>query len=767
MITLSVCILMPLLILAPSAWTQCDYSVLESDVPITISTVSEPAFFQFTQNVTGWMAVGVRPPDGISPELLIYESTAPYPTCVSTNLAFIEIGNVVNFIVGDFNQAPTGTYYGLVDEVWAPDAEPLEWDQGNGWLILNDSLTTQTMGEDDLIDIWDVYLQAGIEYAFRLWEMSGEGTSQLLFDQPMSHPYWKTRQDALFEDKAGGPIQRFTPTNSGTYGLVVVKDTSQVVTYHLAVGECLPPRSLKSGVSVHPRRYQNHYEFDQQWAGWTAIGCQDQSAAGLSLNVFGSLGPFPYPYCFSDNLLSTGAVGAVIAIRNFDTPAGPLYLNAAISAGHADPMLEWEGQGGTLAVDGPPAIVETGPTDVLELWGVSLVEGETYTIHFDKEGELYPHITVFAPNDSTWMGVQHVADSWDRDFDYQAENTGSHAIVVFNTNGEFDRYTVGVSSCGTAPSLNYGAYTLPTPPAETSGRFLFNQTEKRWAGVAIYSDADWDLDLYEHPCGTAAPLCFSGHLAHSGEAGAPPAVDFIVGDFNRNPLGEHYVHAQYSGGTFTEADVYWDGGWDLLVPGVVEARGLDPNNILDVWDAPLIAGHEYQIHFERTSGTADAKLFIFEPSGDTYWAGRTSSILETASSTNFTPTSTGNYGFVVINDNAAGAQYEIGISSSTLPAGPGGPPAIAGIRSLVPNPTTGKLSIQFDVRTPGEIGFEIVDVAGRRIARLPGESWAAGNWTVTWDGNSSTGARLASGVYFVRMKSGSETIGLKKFVLLD
>jgi flagellar hook assembly protein FlgD len=50
---------------------------------------------------------------------------------------------------------------------------------------------------------------------------------------------------------------------------------------------------------------------------------------------------------------------------------------------------------------------------------------------------------------------------------------------------------------------------------------------------------------------------------------------------------------------------------------------------------------------------------------------------------------------------------------------------------------------------------EIFDVAGRRVARLVNEQrMEAGRHSLVWDGRGRSGARLESGVYYVRVSAG-------------
>ena len=68
-----------------------------------------------------------------------------------------------------------------------------------------------------------------------------------------------------------------------------------------------------------------------------------------------------------------------------------------------------------------------------------------------------------------------------------------------------------------------------------------------------------------------------------------------------------------------------------------------------------------------------------------------------------------------------------------------------------PNPSAGRTAIEFRVAEPGPVSIEVFDITGRRVATLVDRQMSPGTYEVTWDGRSSSGQRLASGVYLYRM----------------
>ncbi|MCA9753452.1 MAG: T9SS type A sorting domain-containing protein, partial [Gemmatimonadetes bacterium] len=89
-------------------------------------------------------------------------------------------------------------------------------------------------------------------------------------------------------------------------------------------------------------------------------------------------------------------------------------------------------------------------------------------------------------------------------------------------------------------------------------------------------------------------------------------------------------------------------------------------------------------------------------------------------------------------------------------------PDVAAAQSLAllpprPNPASSRAEIRFYVPGAGPVALELFDVAGRRIRTLVDGVEQAGPKTAWWDRRDAAGARVASGVYWVRLRAGHET----------
>lgn len=101
----------------------------------------------------------------------------------------------------------------------------------------------------------------------------------------------------------------------------------------------------------------------------------------------------------------------------------------------------------------------------------------------------------------------------------------------------------------------------------------------------------------------------------------------------------------------------------------------------------------------------------------------------------------------------------ITISSQTdIESGPVLPDGFAMLQNY-PNPFNNKTMILFDLSSSREIELTVYDLLGREVAILYAGRAAAGRSVVNWDGRSSSGDDLPSGIYFYRLiTAGGETI---------
>lgn len=83
-----------------------------------------------------------------------------------------------------------------------------------------------------------------------------------------------------------------------------------------------------------------------------------------------------------------------------------------------------------------------------------------------------------------------------------------------------------------------------------------------------------------------------------------------------------------------------------------------------------------------------------------------------------------------------------------------------------PNPFNPRTTLSFEVLRDTRLDLRIYDVAGRLVRTLASDrEYAAGSWSLDWNGRDDTGRMVASGVYVARIRAGA-TVQTRNMVLL-
>jgi hypothetical protein len=76
------------------------------------------------------------------------------------------------------------------------------------------------------------------------------------------------------------------------------------------------------------------------------------------------------------------------------------------------------------------------------------------------------------------------------------------------------------------------------------------------------------------------------------------------------------------------------------------------------------------------------------------------------------------------------------------------------LEAVAPNPTRGRAVIRYSLASDGPVSLTVHDLTGRTVRTLAASSATHGAYSATWNGCDTRGARLAGGVYFVRLVAG-------------
>jgi hypothetical protein len=105
----------------------------------------------------------------------------------------------------------------------------------------------------------------------------------------------------------------------------------------------------------------------------------------------------------------------------------------------------------------------------------------------------------------------------------------------------------------------------------------------------------------------------------------------------------------------------------------------------------------------------------------------------------------------------------IRISATALPVSVDDPveenlPSTISLSQNYPNPFNPATSIDYSVPNNSDVSLDVFNIIGQKVKTLVNGKVNAGNHSITWDGTSENGSKVASGVYFYRLSVGDETI---------
>ena len=116
-------------------------------------------------------------------------------------------------------------------------------------------------------------------------------------------------------------------------------------------------------------------------------------------------------------------------------------------------------------------------------------------------------------------------------------------------------------------------------------------------------------------------------------------------------------------------------------------------------------------------------------------------------------------GIVYVSDSVNGLYLFQVEDFAGVPTAIGGTPAVAAARLLAsyPNPFNPATTIAYEIDEPTDVVLAVYDVKGALVRTLTRAPMPGGRHEVRWDGARANGARVASGVYFVRLAAGGHT----------
>ena len=787
---------------AAPAFAQCSYPNLADDTPQSFATT--PQRLRFVQSAARWACVAVQSAPGSNWDIGLSTGTMAFPACLTIPVVTSQQASGVDFVLGDFAAEGTGTRYAPIQRVSGAGAATVEWDSGSRTAFVNGGGINAGGGANMLVDCWNVDLVGGSSYRFRISaELAGDYVIYVFRRAPATS--WRSRADALFSHPSNSGLSPVlsVPTTD-RYAFVVVRETATTFPYFFSIVECVDPPHLDPHVSVPVPAVVGlddvAFQFEPGGGGFPTVALRTGQAGDYArLDVARHIDPGSWP-CEGALQAQSGVSGNRVELlvgdqANGTIPPGGSWWLGAVRAMTVDGRAEYSPGTDVLVPDAAPTYVQAGGDMVVRTFRADLVAGGRYMLHTANCGVARGRLYQFRPWDASlpsgngWSGLagDHAPLlSWDlegvNDIQLLVPVTGTYAFVVTNETGENACFELALSSC--MPRLGLidrwpVSTSIDPPSAPFPGLSLGTiATRGAWSAVATRPFAlgeDWVVEAWDAPSGggTFAQglyACMNGLLDASTANGADAPTDFVARFETSGSLPDRVtswrIYPQAGTTPGGGAYLHYEQWNSILSVGdpVVPYFITDFRDLLEVWNLNLVAGQPVQFLFEPVG--FDGELFLFRPlSGcpgtcppEFAHPGSPGMEFRTTGDVLFTPSETATYGLVAVNRNGGTGMFWLAVSPTTTDASPGPLPSRTRFVGPSPNPVAAAAParLQFELAQPARVGFDIVNLAGRVVARVEDAPYPAGHGAAAW-----TPRGLAAGLYFARMRVDGQVVPAK------
>lgn len=322
-----------------------------------------------------------------------------------------------------------------------------------------------------------------------------------------------------------------------------------------------------------------------------------------------------------------------------------------------------------------------------------------------------------------------------------------------------------------------GGTTAPAPPDPVGGfeqfsgtgalyyncagfRASFGAGTGLWGGVGLIPSDSTDSDLRLHDPVRGARDAFGAALGHSSW-GRYDSDYLIVRHDTPRTVDASVI--QGDDGARGEFDIGANGASALAsLPLTTTDQLMATNAVLRLHPVVLPAG-DVRVRLVNVSGAVDWGVSLHDDS--TAVQGKSDALATTwlaapgANEEMIVHLDSPDTFVVAVWKRGAGDRGQFGVyrlllDAYTLDAPIDGPPAATRLAPARPSPFRDRTTLSFEMAAAGEARLEVFDLRGARVRTLARGVLPAGRHTVEWHGDGESGARLAPGLYLVRLDAG-------------
>ncbi len=295
-----------------------------------------------------------------------------------------------------------------------------------------------------------------------------------------------------------------------------------------------------------------------------------------------------------------------------------------------------------------------------------------------------------------------------------------------------------------------------------------------WQAAAVMPGVGADVDIRLHETLVGAKDGFGDNMGHS--SWGFEQSDFMLVNYNIATHKPYDVGLLNYGGTNPAQVAFYGSTYRGSNPvGSAGTFTLASGAIMELHEYYFNAG-EVNVALVETSGNVDWGLSIYAAADD--FQNKSGvfdngiSFMEPAGGDEFISVDVVDEGYYCLavwraksSDLNVEAGYEL-IFSDLSPVGDDPLlPQVTGLAAAYPNPFNPQTTIAFTLAATEFTEVVIYDVQGSKVRTLVTETREAGRHEVVWNGTDDRGQRVASGVFFARMKAG-QSVDLRKLVLV-
>lgn len=416
--------------------------------------------------VAGYWGVVATRPTGTSDADLSLFGDANFTTLLEESSY---AGQAVDFIAADYNHASSAADYLRVNRDVGTDTHRTEFEQGTE---IVDGFESFTWDANDVADIWDTFLTAGVPYFFREYHSTLTGfDSGIYLVGSSGGDYYQSRNDLIDYSNShpmnvGGEWFAYTPSVSDWYGLVVLGNEENAA----SSGSLWMGRQETLGSDVRVSRSEEvQFDVVAPTAGyWNVIAARPTGTDVANVVLYEDAG-------YGTALTSDFSSGVTFVVGDWNHSAqATVYPRIRRSAGTGVVDIEFEGDADAIV---PPASTpytlssvwsSQDVAEVYDLWIPGGVAGgkdvaimvESLSGDLDLGFELFRSngAEYFAGRGSGVASANALGAGGTEGLVYHATTSDYYGLVVFNNNDNsgtwrltiYDPSVVGVPG-GAAP----------------------------------------------------------------------------------------------------------------------------------------------------------------------------------------------------------------------------------------------------------------------------------------------------------------------------